>query len=471
MHPPRPPLSRRALLHATLGAGLLAAGPLGRALAAPPPVEPPPGAAPYVPRLPPTAGAHLQHCIRALHAPPDPLRPFVIWALGSSYANALGNGRGLAERLRAANPKLPPVVWRQDVGSGVPYQFLEGRAEGGAIPGNPDLVLLYAAGEAKHLDRVLRRIRAATSADIVVPTLHWREQDSAHWGKDEDGAETAVSELRATAAAHGAELLEHRAEWARYLTENKLPMSALLKDKAHQSPYGAWMLQALLAEHLLRPLDPKAPQRATFEPIDRLLQPGEALQLEWTGQRLDLALAPGQGALRVRVDDRDPAAHRAFVQGPTERGPANASPNQMVPRDVGPHGLQLDRPDQLQAERIDVEVIDQNGHYTVQGSRSGRLGTGRSTEGFTATDGRLSLPADWWRRPNTATQGDRYTVQIDHAVAAEVSAAFVRGEPRHTPRGVELRLATGLPAGKHTVRLEATGAPVKLRGLWTHRFG
>ncbi len=468
---PTAALSRRALLHGAIGAGLLASLPAGPALAAPAPALPPTGAAPYVPALPPKAGANLQQSIRALSAPPDPNRPFLIWALGSSYANALGSGRDLIALLRAKRPALPRVVWRQDVGSGVPYQYLQGFAEGGLIPTNPDLVVVYAPGEPADLDALLGRLRATTSADLVVPTLHWRLEDQALWGNSEDGTEVKAAELRAVAKAHGAELLEHRAEWARYLRENNLPLEALLKDKSHQTPYGAWMLQALLAAHLERPAAASAPLRSSHQALNQVLKPGEHVILKAEGQRFDLVVAPGTGQLQIQVDGRSAAEHPALLQGPTERGANNARPSDRVTRDIGPHGLVLERPGALKPERIDVEVIDGQGNFTVTGSERGRLGQGRSTEGFATADGALRLPAQWWRRPAMATQGDRYSVQLERAVTERASTAVDAGAPRHTPKSVELRLATLLPAGAHTLRIEALNAPVTLRGLWSHRFG
>jgi hypothetical protein len=471
LRPPTAALSRRALLHGAIGAGLFASLPAGPAFAAPAPALPPTGAAPYVPAPPSTAGANLQHSIRALNAPPDPNRPFVIWALGSSYTNALGNGRELIALLRAKRPALPRMVWRQDIGNSVPYQYLQGFAEGRLIPTNPDLVLVYAQGEAADLDTLLRRLRATTSADIAVPTLHWRTEDQALWGQSEDGVEVKTAELRAVAKAHGAELLEHRAEWARYLRENNLPLQALLRDKSHQTPYGAWMLQALLAAHLEGPASPNPVFRSSHQPLNQVLNPGEHVILQAEGQRFDLVVAPGTGQLQIQVDGRSAAEHQTLLQGPTERGAANARPSERVPRDIGPHGLHLERPDALLPERIDIEVIDGQGSFTVTGSERGLLGKGRSTEGFTTADGALSVPARWWRRPAMSTQGDRYSVRLERAVAERASTAVDPQAPRHTPKTVELRLATLLPAGAHTLRLEALDAPVRLRGLWSHRFG
>ena len=474
-----PPLSRRLLLAGAAALTLCpwahaeddaAEGqeaperPAGRA----PPV-PPAGAAPYVPQLSARAGSGLVRARQTLSSPADPARPFVIWALGSSYTNGLGFGRHALEALRARWPQAPPLVWRQTIGNAVPWQFLRGWAEGEVIPANPDVVLIYTIGKPRDLEDLLLQLRARTSAELIVPTVHWRQSDAALWGSSEDAPDQKVAELRELCATHGAELLEHRAEWARYLRENNLGLDALLRDKVHQSPYGAWMLQALLAATLSMPPAGVAEPKLEVSAIDRVLHPGETLELRATGGRFDLGLAPGEGRLAVKVDGKAADAHPCFVQGPVVRGANNAAQVGVPARDVGPHGLRLATADRLSDQRWTLRMTDDTGGYAIEGSRSGPQGQGRNTADLSSADGQVTVPAGWWRRPGFNRTGDTYTIDVQRGVVSEVDAVVDRSRPRHSPRYLEHRLAIGLEPGPHRIELRALGAPVTLRKLYASR--
>lgn len=430
------------------------------------PPAPPSGAAPYTPALPPHAGAALLRARQTLARPHDPARPFVIWALGSSYTNGLGFGRLMLDALRARWPQAPPLVWRQTIGNAVPWQYLGGWAEGEVIPANPDLVLIYTIGKPNDLDALLRQLRARTSAEIVVPTVHWRQSDAAMWGQSDDAPDQKVADVRALCATHGVELLEHRAEWARYLRENNLPLGALLRDKVHQSPYGAWMLQALLAATLsLPPTDAPAPVQ-TAAAINRLLRPDDRVVLQATGGRFDLGMAPGTGRLSVRIDGKPAEEHPCFVQGPVVRGAENAAQTGVPARDVGPHGLRLTGPERLVAQRWTIRCTDDTGAYALSSSIGGAQGQGKNTADLTSADGQVTVPASWWRRPGFNRTNDTYTVDIQRGVLSELTATVDRNHPRHTPRYLEHRLAIGLAPGPHQIELQALDAPVSLRSLY-----
>ena len=70
----------------------------------------------------PTNGATWPSPCRSCNADCDPERPLLIWAIGSSFTNGLGNGDFLVELLRAWFPNAPQIqtsiLWSDGVGCG-----------------------------------------------------------------------------------------------------------------------------------------------------------------------------------------------------------------------------------------------------------------------------------------------------------------------------------------------------------------
>ncbi|MBL8619538.1 MAG: SGNH/GDSL hydrolase family protein [Deltaproteobacteria bacterium] len=435
---------------------------------APPPPAPPPGAAPYTPALWPAAADFAPRARQSLRAPRDPSRPFLVYAIGSSFTNGLGLGRVAFEQLRAACPGAPPLVWRQTVGNATPWQYLRGWLEGDVIPANPDLVLIYTVGMMHHLDDILAQLRKRTTAEVVVPTVHWRANDASHWGQREDAPDQDVAALRATCAKHGAFVLEHRAELARYMRENNLPIDALLRDKFHQSRYGTHILQLLFAAALAAPTSGAVDPRVEIHALNRSLTPGAPLALTVRGGRFDLGLDAGAGRLRVQIDDQPAPAHRAAVLGPVRFSPANAAIPGATPRETGPHGVRpgpagLHGPDQWT-----LTVLDPPTRYLFEAAGAGPQGEGLIAEDSASADGQLLVPARWWRYPERSRPGDTYQISVQRGVVDEVSAALDPQAARHLGGYVEHRLAVGLSPGAHRLVLQAEGAPVHLRQLYAH---
>ena len=63
------------------------------------------------------------------------------------------------------------------VGNSCPWQYLLGWARHLVIPDQPDLVLIYTIGNPLDLEKLIVELRSHTTADIIVPSIHWRESD------------------------------------------------------------------------------------------------------------------------------------------------------------------------------------------------------------------------------------------------------------------------------------------------------
>src|SRR5690606_15329117 len=137
-----------------------------------------------------------------------------------SYTNMLGDGTELAALIRRQHPAAPEIVYRKMVGNSAPWQYIRGWARHLVIPDQPDLVLIYTIGDPADLEQLIAELRKGCTADIIVPSIHWRERDAEHFGRDEDAADQKVDEVRRICARYGVEFVENRRMWGEYLRQS-----------------------------------------------------------------------------------------------------------------------------------------------------------------------------------------------------------------------------------------------------------
>ncbi|MDA1041129.1 MAG: SGNH/GDSL hydrolase family protein, partial [Planctomycetota bacterium] len=223
----------------------------------------PEGAADYMAKAVPTDGQHLALTLKKLEKGFDPPRPFLIWALGSSYTNMLGVGEPWKETIPKLFPNAPEIRYEKMVGNSCPWQYLRGWARHLAVPDQPDLVITYTNGNAADLEKLIIEIKSNTTADIIVPSLHWRERDQELWDKSENAMDQDVAAVREVCRKHAVEFVESRRDWAEYLKANNLPIPALLKDAVHQSNYGAHIINSNILAHIRKLMNIKSPAHMT----------------------------------------------------------------------------------------------------------------------------------------------------------------------------------------------------------------
>ena len=433
--------------------------------------EKPPGAADYVPMPPADAGKHLALTMQKLRngfAEPD--RPFRIWALGSSYTNMLGNGEIWQEEIPKRFPKVKEVHYQKMVGNSCPWQYLRGWVRHLVVPDPPDLVITYTNGDPADLDLLLAEIRKTTTADIIVPSLHWRIRDLPNWGVSEDAADQNVQAVREVCTKHGAEFVESRKGWGRYLRENELKFTDLLKDPVHQNGYGAWIVNQNILSHLRDPgtfsYDPTTRERR-IEAKDILVDAegfdlsspwmmaegeGARLKVPFSGNRVELIAETGDGAGRVEVwiDGIPGAKFSAFL--PTYiQGDAKNAKNQKGdnPRDLAPHAVTLGA--EQTPQEWTILMTSDAGDYELTGSVTGPDGKGNAFQPFTSDSGQISVPPELWRRGERNKAGDRFTFRVERSVVGEVDLSEGEGGLRR------IRLANGLADGPHELELVSKG--------------
>jgi len=433
----------------------------------------PPGGAPEYEASPrPTDGANMALTVEKLERGFDPDQPLLIWAIGSSFTNGLGDGSALVEMLRPRFPNMPKVVYKKTAGNSTSYHFTRGWARHLVVPDQPDVVLLYNYGKTEDLEKVIVDLRQHTTADIVVGTLHWCKPHLPLWGQpDAANSHQDPAAMRAMCQKYGVELVENRLEMTQYMVDNNLSVESLLADSVHETAYAAKMTNMNIARHFNRPhrfaYDPRSRERRVA-PTDRKAvrargkwSPSEgeglttsrkdsALTVTFTGNRIDLIgwRSPGSGTADVFVDGKPADRADAFYAGYIQPDPKNALAPPNPPRDRAPHMLTLGT--NVVPQNWTLTMTSDTGDFELVGSVTGADGKGNAKQQWTSESGQIILEPDLWRDSAMNRTGDRFTFDVTRCTASRVDFKGDKAKFR-------LTLAQNLTNGPHTVKLVARG--------------
>jgi hypothetical protein len=442
--------------------------------AAPAPgAQPPQGAAAYEAPPRPTDGANLALTVEKLEKGFDPERPFLIWAIGSSFTNGLGNGDYLIELIRERFPNAPKIVYKKMAGCSTSYHFLQGWTQHLVIPDQPDLVLIYNFGNTEDLEKVIVLLRRHTTADIVVPTLHWCIPHKPLWGQpDVRNSHQDPPAMRAMCAKYGVEFVENRLEMTQYMTDHKLSVEDLLADSVHENRYAAKMTVMNIARHIHRPenlnYDPRSRERRVEAESSAATrsgdwQPGQggaaviakgsgdAITLAFTGNRIDLIgwRSPEGGSAEVWIDGQLADQTPVFYAGYVEPDNRNAVQPPMPPRDRSPHGVRL--AGNLVPQKWTITMTSDQGDFELLGSVTGPDGKGNAFKPFTSNSGQIQIDPALWREARTNRTGDTFRFEVYRPTVGRVEYRAAQAEK------FRLHLAENLPNGPHTLKLVAKG--------------
>lgn len=444
----------------------------------------------------PSDGRNLALSVRKLSRGFGPERPFLIWGIGPSYLNFLGDGTDLACHLRQRFPNAPAIVYKKHVGSSVPWEYVLGWANHVVVPEQPDLVLLYGIGLESDLEKIFQTLRRRTTADIIVASVHWKADDDKHWGQDEDATSFAdIPELRRICEKYGVEFVENRKEWAQYLRDHEMkvevdPDHGLLLDGVHQSKYGALVINENIVRHFAvrdaYAYDPdrrerrlnvtrseavSAKESATVadaswtlhEGVASTTTPGSRLEVRFAGNRIDLVgvKSPDGGKARITLDGLPAEEVPCFLAGPIAPGANNVRPQQGSVGDIGPHGIALG--ERLVAQRWTISVTDNAGGYELTGSVTGADGTGNMLQPFTSNSGQIGVPSELWRHGAACVPflhpwdgkivnkiGDTYEFNVYRACTPTVAFDGESGDFR-------IQVFQALPNQEHVLELITAG--------------
>ncbi len=408
----------------------------------------PEGAAEYVAKSEPGDGQHLALTVQKLENGFDPPRPFLIWALGSSYTNMLGSGEAWQETIPELFPNAPEIRYEKMVGNSCPWQYLRGWARHLVVPDQPDLVLTYTNGNAEDLERLIIEIRNNTTADIIVPSLHWRERDQELWGESENATDQDVAAVREVCRKHEVEFVESRRDWAEYLKANDLPITALLKDAVHQSNYGAHIINSNILAHV------RKPEKFSYEPdsrerrVEAKKKENGSYEAAFSGNRIDLvgSKSPDGASFRVLIDGKPGSETAAFLMTYVQPDKKNVAVGRGAnPRDQSPHRVTLGQ--NVVPQKWTILMTSDTGDYDLTGSVTGLDGKGNAFQPFTSESGQILIEPEVWRRAENNRAGDRFTFEVRRSVLDEIS---FKGDAEERFR---VRLALGLSNGAHSLEL------------------
>ena len=462
----------------TLVAGLLTTlsmGLSGPSHAAPRPSPQPPKEAPeYQAPVRPGDGAQLALTVEKLQNGLDPERPLLIWAIGSSFTNALGGGELLIEPVRRRFPDGPEIVYKKMAGCSTSYHYLLGWARHLVIPDQPDVVLIYNFGRTEELEKVIVELRRHTTADIIVPTLHWCVPHKPLWPDPEvRNSHQDPPGLREMCAKYGVEFVESRRELTAYMVDNRLEVEDLLGDSVHQTRYAARCINLNIARHFHAArtpgYDPRTRERrleaesAAVEADAEKWTPaeggaalvataeGSTIRADFTGNRIDIVgwRVPEGGSAEVWIDGKPADQAAVFYTSYVKPDAGNVPHPPMPPRDRSPHGVVLG--ENIVPQQWTITVTGDKGDYELAGSVTGPDGTGNAFRPFTSTSGQILIESELWRAANTNRTGDRFTFEVYRPTVGSVDFKAPQKER------FRLRLAQNLANGPHTLKLVARG--------------
>jgi hypothetical protein len=450
------------------------AAPISPAAGAESPPRPPKGAVEYQAPPRPSDGACMALTVEKLEKGLSPERPLVIWAIGSSFTNGLGDGELLAQLIRERFPSAPKIVYKKIAGNSTSYHFSHGWARHLVVPDQPDVVLIYNFGQTEDLEKMIVELRSHTTADIVVGSLHWCLPHKPIWPDPQarNGHQDPPA-LRSVCEKYGVEFVENRREMTQYMLDNHLAIEDLLADAVHENRYAARMTVMNIARHFHRAAesryDPRARERRVEAESSPAVEkdarwaaaeggsalaaasPGSTVSVRFTGNRVDLIglRGPGGGSADVWLDGRPASQAEAFYAGYVDPAPRNVPCPPNPPRDRCPHAVTLRA--NVVPQTWTIAMTSDRGDYALVGSVTGPDGTGSAFKSFAGNSGQVLVEPEFWRDPQNNRRGDRFTFEVVRATAASVD---FRAPAKERFR---LRLAANLVNGPHLLKLVARG--------------
>lgn len=427
----------------------------------------------------PEDGKSLEQTIRKLR---DPDRETVlIWAIGSSYTNMLGMGETLRQVIHERFPNAPRIIYRKHVGSAVSWKYIQGWYRHQVVSEQPDVILIYAIGSPEDLDQLLTEIRATSTADIIVPSIHWRMRDAPLWGQSEDAADQDVNAIRKVCQKHQVEFVENRREWAAYMIDQGYtleidPARGLLKDDVHQSDYGALVINENIVRHFNPGVTPAESnfreRRIVMTPggykNDRdevnligdwtdtsyglaSVTPGSTISIRFVGNRVDLIghrTGSEGGELLVKVNGKPASVAGGYFLGAIIPDDKNRSPTgRGLSGDFAPHGIEPG--ETLIPQNWEIRMLDDMGHYELIGSVTGPDGHGHVEENFESDSGQIRIPSALWRQATVRAndggkrfsnrEGDVFRFTVTSAAEDKLSFAGKEGETFRVTLAANLR--------------------------------
>lgn len=383
----------------------------------------------------------------------------------------------VTDDLRRRFPNANLVIENRALG-GFSSQRLVKTAETDLYSFYPDLMIFHVYGAHNNYEDIIRSARQRTTTEILIQTDHVTKDEDLN--EEADPAKIRLdgkmwnsfmnySHLPAVARKYGCALLEQRDLWKQYLRDYNLHAPQLLKDGVHPNDWGNYVMAEFVKAYLVprddKPLDPMNCDtvKTLVMGKDILWQAGK-LTIPFEGNRVDI-IAKSDGA---NNEPARPATLLLDGKQPSQI-PELFGFTRVLSKPGGkwPVILKMSSEKPLQLEEWTMQVAkdpanDKLFTFTLQGSKTGPDGNGRSDQRFVSNSGRIVIdPADWDVEYALALPGikpvpDKFEVQW------KVVPYFVDefALPATQDKTVEsaVTVAQGLSNSKHT--LEISGSPI-----------
>ena len=379
--------------------------------------------------------------------------------------------KAVADDLRQRFPHANLVIENRALG-GFASQRLVKTAETDLYPFYPDLMIFHVLGSHLEYEKIIRRTRERTTAEILMQTDHVTAD--ANHTEETDPAKMFPSRpiwnsfmnyrfLPETARKYGCGLVDQRNLWKKYLQDNQLPASRLLSDHVHLNDHGDFLMGELVKAYLIqRPdeqLDPlHCDSVKTFLVGKDIGWEGGKLSLQFDGNRVDVILSQGGGTpAGILIDGKRPSEFPELY-GFT-RALADAGGKWPVVTDLkfAKPPILEDWTMQVKQDPTDEQVFT----FTLTGSQTGPDGEGRSDKRFASHSGRVVLEPENWDVAYALELAGVKPVPAEFTVRWQVVPHFADTvEPvGGTAPSVEMvvTVAKGLAGVRHT--LDISGGP------------
>jgi hypothetical protein len=263
-----------------------------------------------------------------------------------------------------------------------------------------------------ELEQLFTNIRKYTTADIILMNHHLN-------ASQKDFSQTSYQYLRYIAGKYNLEQVDISTEWVKYLADNNLKPSDLLRDNVHPNPNGNWLMAQLIGRHIrYNPLFPSQwlnmvqtyfaktaydvngirPLIFTGKPWNMVngVPTGDSgksgLKLKFYGNRVDIIAGQipkpeKMGTARIIIDGK-PVSYNSSLYTITRPGPGPKTWFPAVRR------ISHNRPLIPETWTLTVDKVNADSttwYFSVKGSRTGSDGSGNSDESFVSKSGRVVI--------------------------------------------------------------------------------
>jgi hypothetical protein len=418
-----------------------------------------------------------------------PGKPFVIWGVGSSWTNGLDDIEPVRQAIIARFPQAPEIIYRKIVGSGSPYDYIRGWIHTTVLADQPDLILSYTNGSVEGLELMLQDIRENTTADIIIPSLHFFENENDRLTPEVINM-PVFDQIKAVCEKYNAQFVDNRRAIAHWLTTNNKHVKDLLSDVVHQNNQGRLLTCENIGQHFVKHPSPaydpdkmesKISLAANFLNRDtsRLAfsgdwsvignsvvakKAGSAIRITFTGNRIDLIgnRKTDGGNVEILIDGKPAGEVSAYTISYIRPAITNISHMGFYPRwsggggDTGPHGIWLGN--NIIPQRWTIRMMDDKGNYELEGNITKKDGTGNNTAMFNSLSGQIIIDPTVWRHPQANVNGDNWTFHVTRSAVDTVNFAASKTDlatsTNNLSESFSTKLVWNMKNAQHTLEIK-----------------